>query len=274
VILDLFRLDGKVAVVTAGGRGIGAACARAFAEAGADVAISARTEEQLEEVAADVRALGRRCLVVPADLDDLTNLDALAQRTADELGRIDIVINNVGGSMPAPLASTDVRALEQAFHFNVSTAFQLTKAALPHLVATGNGAVVNITSLVGRLSDRGFAAYGTAKAALAHMTRLMASDVAPKVRVNGIAPGSIATSALEMVLTMDELREEMIDKTPLKRLGVADDIAAAALYLVSDAGAFVTGKILEVDGGLEAPNLDMHIPDFWALTSEPQRVTT
>jgi len=262
VILDLFRLDGKVAVVTAGGRGIGAACARAFAEAGADVAISARTEEQLDAVAADVRALGRRCLVVPADLDDLSNLDVLAQRTADELGRIDIVINNVGGSMPAPLANTDVRALEAAFHFNVSTAFQLTKAALPHLTATGNGAVVNITSLVGRLSDRGFAAYGTAKAALAHMTRLMASDCAPKVRVNGIAPGSIATSALEMVLTMDELRDEMIQKTPLKRLGVADDIAAAALYLVSDAGAFVTGKILEVDGGLEAPNLDMHIPDF------------
>jgi len=262
VILDLFRLDGKVAVVTAGGRGIGAACARAFAEAGADVAISARTEEQLDAVAADVRALGRRCLVVPADLDDLANLDLLAQRTADELGRIDIVINNVGGSMPAPLANTDVRALEAAFHFNVSTAFQLTKAALPHLTATGNGAVVNITSLVGRLSDRGFAAYGTAKAALAHMTRLMASDCAPKVRVNGIAPGSIATSALEMVLTMDELRDEMIEKTPLKRLGVADDIAAAALYLVSDAGAFVTGKILEVDGGLGAPNLDMHIPDF------------
>jgi 7-alpha-hydroxysteroid dehydrogenase len=94
------------------------------------------------------------------------------------------------------------------------------------------------------------------------MTRLMASDCAPKVRVNGIAPGSIATSALEMVLTMDQLRDEMIEKTPLKRLGVAEDIAAAALYLVSDAGAFVTGKILEVDGGLEAPNLDMHIPDF------------
>jgi 7-alpha-hydroxysteroid dehydrogenase len=262
VILDLFRLDGKVAVVTAGGRGIGAACARAFAEAGADVAISARTEDQLETVATDVRALGRRCLVIPADLDDLSNLDVLAQRTADELGRIDIVINNVGGSMPAPLANTDVRALESAFHFNVSTAFQLTKAALPHLTATGNGAVVNITSLVGRLSDRGFAAYGTAKAALAHMTRLMASDCAPKVRVNGIAPGSIATSALEMVLTMDQLRDEMIEKTPLKRLGVAEDIAAAALYLVSDAGAFVTGKILEVDGGLEAPNLDMHIPDF------------
>jgi 7-alpha-hydroxysteroid dehydrogenase len=200
--------------------------------------------------------------VIPADLDDLSNLDVLAQRTADELGRIDIVINNVGGSMPAPLANTDVRALESAFHFNVSTAFQLTKAALPHLTATGNGAVVNITSLVGRLSDRGFAAYGTAKAALAHMTRLMASDCAPKVRVNGIAPGSIATSALEMVLTMDQLRDEMIEKTPLKRLGVAEDIAAAALYLVSDAGAFVTGKILEVDGGLEAPNLDMHIPDF------------
>ncbi|MFN8028295.1 MAG: SDR family oxidoreductase [Acidimicrobiia bacterium] len=262
MILDLFRLDGKVAVVTAGGRGIGAACARAFAEAGADVAISARTAEQLEEVATDVRALGRRCLVIPANLDDLDNLDALAQRTADEFGRIDIVVNNVGGSMPAPLTATDVRALEQAFHFNVSTAFALTQAALPHLVATGNGSIINITSLVGRLSDRGFAAYGTAKAALAHMTRLLAADCAPKVRVNGIAPGSIATSALEMVLTMDELRDEMIVKTPLKRLGVADDIAAAALYLASDAGAFMTGKILEVDGGLEHPNLDMHIPDL------------
>jgi 7-alpha-hydroxysteroid dehydrogenase len=262
MVLDLFRLDGRVAVITAGGRGIGAATALAFAEAGADIAISARTAEQLEEVAAGVRALGRRALVVPADLNDLANLDLLAARTAEEFGRIDIVVNNVGGSMPAPLAATDVKALESSFHFNVSTAFQLTKATLPHLVATGNGSIINITSLVGRLSDRGFTAYGTAKGALAHMTRLMAGDCAPKVRVNGIAPGSIATSALELVLTEDSLRNEMIDKTPLKRLGVAEDIAAAALYLASDAGGFVTGKILEVDGGLEAPNLDMHIPDL------------
>jgi 7-alpha-hydroxysteroid dehydrogenase len=262
VILDLFRLDGRVAVITAAGRGIGAACALAFAEAGADVAISARTADQLEDVAGGVRALGRRCLVVPADLSDLDNLDALAGQTAAELGRIDIVVNNVGGSMPMPLAMTDVRAMEAAFHFNVSTAFQLTKAALPHLVESGHGAVVNITSLAGRTRERGFAAYGTAKAAMTHLTRLLAIDCAPKVRVNGIAPGSIATSALEIVMTNQELHDEMVHKTPLKRLGVVEDISAAALYLASDAGAFLTGKILEVDGGLEGSNLDLRIPDL------------
>lgn len=262
MILDLFRLDGRVAVITAAGRGIGAACALAFAEAGADVAISARSTDQLDEVAGAVRALGRRCLVVPADLSSLENLDALAEQAASELGRIDIVVNNVGGSMPMPLSMTDVGALEAAFHFNVSTAFQLTKAALPHLVESGHGSVVNITSLAGRVRDRGFAAYGTAKAAMTHLTRLLAIDCAPKVRVNGIAPGSIATSALEIVMTNPEMHDEMVHKTPLKRLGVVEDISAAALYLASDAGAFMTGKILEVDGGLEASNLDMRIPDL------------
>jgi 7-alpha-hydroxysteroid dehydrogenase len=262
VILDLFRLDDRVAVITAAGRGIGAGCALAFAEAGADIAISARTADQLEDVAGAVRALGRRCLVVPADLSNLDNLDALAEQTAAELGRIDIVVNNVGGSMPMPLSTTDVRAMEAAFHFNVSTAFQLTKAALPHLVESGHGAVVNITSLAGRTRERGFAAYGTAKAAMTHLTRLLAIDCAPKVRVNGIAPGSIATSALEIVMTNQELHDEMVHKTPLKRLGVVEDISAAALYLASDAGAFMTGKILEVDGGLEGSNLDLRIPDL------------
>lgn len=121
---------------------------------------------------------------------------------------------------------------------------------------------MNITSLAGRVRDRGFAAYGTAKAAMTHLTRLLAIDCAPKVRVNGIAPGSIATSALEIVMTNPEMHDEMVHKTPLKRLGVVEDISAAALYLASDAGAFMTGKILEVDGGLEASNLDMRIPDL------------
>lgn len=262
MILDLFRLDGRVAVITAAGRGIGAACALAFAEAGADVAISARSVDQLDAVADGVRAHGRRCLVVPADLRDLGNLDAFAEQAAAELGRIDVVVNNVGGSMPMPLAMTDAGAMEAAFHFNVSTAFELTKAALPHLLESGHGSVVNITSLAGRTRERGFAAYGTAKAAMTHLTRLLAADCAPKVRVNGIAPGSIATSALEIVMTDQALHDEMVHKTPLQRLGVVEDIAAAALYLASDAGAFMTGKILEVDGGLEGSNLDLRIPDL------------
>jgi len=138
----------------------------------------------------------------------------------------------------------------------------LTKAATPHLLASGAGAVVNISSAMGRLSDRGYVAYGTAKAALAHMTRLVAADLAPKVRVNAIAVGSVATSALEIVLDNPELHDEMVRRTPLKRLGRPEDIALCALYLASDAGSFVTGKIFEVDGGIEYPNLELGLPDL------------
>jgi 7-alpha-hydroxysteroid dehydrogenase len=261
-MLERFRITDRVAVVTGAGRGIGAGSALAFAEAGADVAITARTESQLQEVAAQVEALGRRALVFPADVNDVDNLDRLVEATVKEFGRIDIVVNNAGGTMPGPITETSVRDLEGAFHWTVGTAYALSKAALPHLLASGHGSIVNITSAMGRLRDRGYVAYGTAKAALAHMTRLMAADLAPRVRVNAVAPGSIATSALEMVLTIDELRTEMVDRTPLARLGEIEDIALAVLYLASDAGAFVTGKIFEIDGGIEYPNLGLNLPDL------------
>jgi len=179
VLADRFRLDGRVAVVTGAGRGIGAACARALAEFGADVGILARTESQLDEVAAAVRDLGRQALVFPADVNELSVLDEFVAATVAELGRLDIVVNNAGGSMPQPFLDTSVRSLEQAFRFNVTTAFALTKAATPHLLDGGHGSVVNISSAMGRLRDRGFVAYGTAKSALAHMTRLAAADLAP-----------------------------------------------------------------------------------------------
>ena len=260
--MDRFRLDDRVAIVTAAGRGIGAASALAFAEAGADVVISARTEEQLEGVAREVAELGRRAVVVPADLSDLDAVEGLVDLAVAEFGRLDIVVNNVGGTMPMPFLDTTVETFEQAFHFNVSTAFALTRAALPSLLEGDGGSVVNITSGMGRYADRGYSAYGTAKAALAQLTRLLARDCAPRVRVNAVAPGSIATSALEVVLTNDPLRDEMVAKTPLRRLGEADDIALAVLYLASDAASFVTGKVLEIDGGIEASNLDLGLPDL------------
>jgi 7-alpha-hydroxysteroid dehydrogenase len=262
MILDRFRLTDQVAVVTGAGRGIGAACALAFAEAGADVAITARTKEQLDEIAGQVRDLGRRAYVMPADVSKTDNLRRLVDETVGEFGRLDIVVNNAGGSMPAPFLDTSEKSFEAAFHFNVTTAFALTQAAVPHMLERGGGAVVNISSAMGRLTDRGFVAYGTAKGALAHMTRLVAQDLAPKIRVNAIAVGSVATSALEIVLTNDELREYMEQHTPLKRLGEPEDIAIAALYLASPAGAYVTGKVFEVDGGIESPNLDLGLPDL------------
>ncbi len=261
MVLERFRVDGKVAIVTGAGRGIGAATAVALAEAGADVLLAARTVEQLEAVAEQVRAHGRRALVVPTDVDDEERLAALADTAVAELGRLDIVVNNAGGTAPRPFLATSAGYMQRSFHFNVVTAFVLSKAAVPHMLEQGGGSIVNISSAIGRMRDRGFVAYGTAKAALSHMTRLMAADLSPKTRVNGIAVGSVATSALETVLTNEAILSEMIGRTPVKRLGEADDIAIAALYLASDAASFVTGKIFEVDGGLEEPNLVLGIPD-------------
>lgn len=262
MLLDRFSLNDKVAIVTGAGRGIGAGCALAFAEAGADVVIAARTKEQLEDVANQAADRGRRALGVPCDVSDLANLELIVDQALNEFGRIDVVVNNAGGAMPQPFLDTSEKALEGAFHFNVTTAFTLSKLAVPHMLARDGGSIVNISSAMGRLTDRGYAAYGTAKGALSHLTRLMASDLAPRIRVNGIAVGSVATSALEIVLTNDDLRNEMVAKTPLHRLGETDDIAIAALYLASPASSFVTGKVLEVDGGIEYPNLALNLPDL------------
>ncbi|OBJ50684.1 SDR family oxidoreductase [Mycobacterium asiaticum] len=263
MILDRFRLDDKVAVITGAGRGLGAAIALAFAEAGADVVIGSRTQAQLDEVAEQVRAAGRRAHVVAADLAHPEETAKLAGAAVEAFGKLDIVVNNVGGSMPNTLLTTSTKDLKDAFTFNVGTAHALTVAAVPLMLEhSGGGSIINITSAIGRLAGRGFAAYGTAKAALSHYTRLTALDLCPRIRVNAIAPGSILTSALDVVAGNDELREPMERATPLRRLGDPADIAAAAVYLASPAGGFLTGKTLEVDGGLTFPNLEIPVPDL------------
>ncbi|WP_040525280.1 SDR family oxidoreductase [Gordonia effusa] len=262
MILDKFRIDDTVAIVTGAGRGLGAAIAVGFAQAGADVVIAARTQSDLDDVAAQVSAAGRRAHIVATDLADPDAVAALADVAVEQFGRLDTVVNNVGGALPRPLLDTKPKHLADAFNFNVATAHALVRTAVPQMISTAEGgSIINITSAVGRLPGRAYAAYGTAKAALAHYTRLAAADLNPRVRVNAIAPGAILTSALQVVADNDEMRGAIESATPLRRLGDPDDIAAAALYLASPAGAYVTGKVLEVDGGLLTPNLDLPIPD-------------
>ena len=264
MILDLFLMTGRSAVVTGAGRGIGAASAIALAEAGADVVISARHGSQLQVVAEQIEALGHRAVIVKADLTDLDAVASLADVAQAEFGRLDVIVNNVGGTIPNTLLDTDAAYLEEAFRFNVSTAHALTRAAVPHMLAAGGGSVINISSVLGRLAGRGYLAYGTAKAAMAHYTRLAARDLSPSVRVNAIAVGSVQTSALDFVTADENTKAAIEAATPLGRIGTTDDIAAAVLYLASAAGSYVTGKVLEVDGGLQEPNLDLHLPDLGA----------
>ncbi len=257
MILDRFRLTDQVAIVTGAGRGIGQGIALAYAEAGADVVCAARTPSQLEETAEQVRALGRRALVVPCDVLERAQLENLVAAALAEFGRIDLLVNNAGGWPPKPALRTSEKEFESAFRFNVTTAFVLTRLVVPRMVETaGNGAVVNISSVAGREISAGFAAYGTAKAALSFLTRELAQDFAPRVRVNAIAVGSIETEALGTVLT-DEIKDEMIRLTPMARLGRVEDIAACALYLASPAASYVTGEIYGVNGGLVGLNMRM-----------------
>jgi len=248
VILDRFRLDGKVAIVTGGGRGIGRASALALAEAGADVAVAARRQDTLDEVASTIRALGRRALPIATDVNDFDALDRLVERTAGELGGIDVLVNNAGGTPPTIALGLSDADFEAAYHFNVTSVLHLSRACAPFLAKNG-GSIVNVSSAMSHEVDIGFVAYGAAKAALNHLTRLLAAEWAPKVRVNAVAAGATLTDALEFVASMDSLKAQMVERTPMARLGSPEDIAAAVLFLASDASAWTTGKILEVDGG-------------------------
>ena len=252
-LLDRFRLTDRVALVTGAGRGIGQAVALAFAEMGADVVCAARTEREIEATAERVRGFGRRALALRCDVTDATQLEEAAARTMADFGRIDLVVNNAGGYPPMPFLDMDLPSWEWCFKFNLTSAFVLTRTCLPHMLAREGGAVLNISSAAGRIVRKGFVAYGTAKAALSFMTKQLAAEFAPRVRVNALAVGAVETSALRPFLT-DDIRQKMEAMTPMRRLGTVDDIALAALWLCSPAGAWVTGKVVEVDGGTESTN--------------------
>ena len=260
MILDRFRVDDRVAVVTGAGRGIGRGISIALAEAGAHVVLASRREQPLEEVACIVEQNGRRALVVPTDALEAEQLDHLVERALSEFGGVDLLVNNAGGSLPGPALSCTDRDLNRAFRFNVTSAFHLSRALAPSMAKRGHGAILNITSFLSHGVDRGFVAYGTAKAGMSHMTRLLAHEWAPHVRVNALAVGATKTDALAMVTADKGLEKQMIDRTPMGRLGTVEDIGAAALYFLSDAASWVTGKVLEVDGGTVDSNWPFSMP--------------
>jgi 7-alpha-hydroxysteroid dehydrogenase len=260
MILDSFRLTDRVALVTGSGRGIGRATAEAFAEAGAHVVCAARTASEIEETAARVRALGRDALAVAGDVMDVAYLERLVAATLEKFGRIDILVNNAGGALPRAALALSERAFEKIVRFNLTSPFLLTKAVVPRMVETaGGGAVVNISSGASTLAIGGMAAYGSAKAGLNQLTRILAAEFAPKVRVNAIVVGQIDTPGASSVLT-DEMKREAAARIPLKRIGFDTDIAACALYLASPASAWVTGHAIAVDGGVGAGSVPVAFP--------------
>jgi 7-alpha-hydroxysteroid dehydrogenase len=261
MILERFRIPDRVAIVTGASKGIGRGIALGFAEAGADVVLASRSAVDLEKVAVLVRELGRRALVVPCDVNEREQLERVVDAAWKEFGRIDVLVNNAGGSPPRAALRTSEKMFEAALRFNVTSAFLLSRLAIPRMLERDGGAILNISSGLSWLVEKGFVAYGTAKAALSHMTRLLAHELAPRVRVNAIAVGAVATDALLPLLDgMPEARAKLESGTPMQRIGTPEDIAAAALYLCSPAGAWVTGKVFEVDGGTVASNWPLEVP--------------
>ena len=246
-----FSLSGKVALISGGGRGIGKGIAHAFAEAGASVALVSRTREQLEGVAEAINATGGRAIVHVADLTDLGTHDELITQTVGELGGLDIVVNCAGGGdMWRPFLQDTTHNLESAFHFNVAVPFELVRLAVPHLLDRPGASVLNIVSGAINLQVRGHLSYDVSKGALFYATRSMAASLGPRIRVNGIMPGIVETEAMKTVVVGHQgVLDQLIGRTRMRRLGTPADIGLAAVFLASPAASWITGVLLDVDGG-------------------------
>lgn len=268
MILDNFAVTDKVAIVTGAGQGIGRSIAIGLAEAGADVVVAARTTSDLDEVVARIAETGRRAVAVQTDVMESDQLEHLVAETLRVFGRLDILINNAGGTAPRPAMMTSERFFHSAVHFNAIAPFLLTKSAAQAMVDTaGGGSVVNISSRAGDMALTSFVAHGVGKAALSQMTKNLAAEFAPAVRINAIGTGAVDTRALATVMQDERMRSDLLARTPMGRAGRPEDIACAALYLASPASSWVTGTILNVDGGSSVPAIEIPVPPLEPRTT-------
>ena len=248
-----FRLDGRVALVTGAGRGVGKGIASSLARAGATVVCAARTRAEISSTAQGIEAAGGKALALTCDVTQDEQCAELLESTLSEFGAIDLLVNNAGGGGHRPTERLDTDFLAQTHQLNLFAAIHLSRLAADSLRAR-SGSIINISSGMAHVTEAAGIAYATAKAGLEQATRNLAFELAPDVRVNALRLGAIVTPDFEnLVQAMPGIDERLAHWTPLKRLGTPRDVALACVFLASEAGSFLTGKVIEIDGGMLMP---------------------
>jgi NAD(P)-dependent dehydrogenase (short-subunit alcohol dehydrogenase family) len=242
-------LEGKIAIVTGAGRGIGAAAARAFAEAGATVVLAARTRADIDSIAGEIERSGGKALAVPTDVTDERQVEDLVKRAVGTFGRLDVAFNNAGsGHIPRPLADFSLDDFEQALKTNLMGVFLAMRYEIPAMVTRGGGAIVNMSSTAGLQGAPGMGPYAAAKHGVVALTRVAALDYGrSNIRINAVAPGPIVND--KMARMPEEARQQIARFVPLGRLGDADQVAMAVVWLCSEQASFIHGAIVPIDGG-------------------------